>query len=384
MSPTLVATWWADTSGTWRRFERVTVPVDNFTVLNPPGAAVNAATAINSNLLAGNPTYLNDGDYFCSGPINQFKTGSKLRLSAGANLWRNYSSSGATSSSFLQQTNLGSRFNNITIDGSGNIAATTGNGGNMMAFNCDNLTVDGIRATYWTGGRYAMVAGDNHIWQNCVWRGNPASGSGSGGLRFAGGNNFLGQNLNIISGDDVFQNVPAGAVSDPLFNASNSSGGIYQNCVGRSYSARLCVIGLQDSNGNGSTTLGMTVSISNFTFKNISGYGGGTAVNVANHSSTGVISNIKFDNVQADQRLTGSPTLGQPGETYVQREGNTCGNVSNIDFSGATFSLAGVTIYNQRSAKDLTYISAPFGGVTGVTTAKTGAGNLALDPNTLT
>lgn len=384
MAPTNVLNWWVDSSGNWRRFERTQVPVDNFTVLNPPGAAVNAATAINSSLAAGNPTYLNDGDYFCSSALNSFITNSHLRLSAGANLWRNFSSSGATSSSFIRNANLATTISGVTIDGAGNIAATTGNGGNMMGFKCNSLTVDGIRSTYWTGGRYAMVAGNDHIWQNCVWRSAVGATTGAGGLRFAGGNNFLGQNLNIISGDDVFQCVPAGATSDPLFNAFNTTGGIYQNCTGRSYHARLIAVGLQDSNGNGTTTLGMNVFITGMEFKNISGYGGGSAVNVANHSSTGVISNIKFDNVQADQRLCFSATQGQQGETYVQREGTTCGNVSAIDYSGATFGDAGVFIFNQRAAKDLTFISAPFGGVTGVTTAHTSAGNLALDPDTLT
>lgn len=383
MSPTLVANWYVDSSGNWQRYERTQVPVENFNILNPPGAGVNATPIIQASLNAG-PTYLNDGDYFCQGQID-FTSNMHLRLSAGANLWRNYSSSGATTASFLCNANLATTISNVTIDGAGNIAATTGNGGNMMGFNCDGLTVDGIRATYWTGGRYAMVVGDNHVWQNCTWRSAPGATTGAGGLRFAGGNNFLGQNLNIISGDDVFQCVPAGAATDPLFNATSTSGGIYQNCVGRSYHARVIAVGLQDSNGNGTTTLGMNVSITGLEFKNISGYGGGSAVNVANHSSTGTITNIKFDNVQIDQRLTYSATQGQCGETYVQREGSTCGNVDSIDYAGTLFpTRSGVTIYNQRSAKDLTCISAPFGGVTNVTTAHSGSGNLALDPDTLT
>src|SRR5690242_14282760 len=105
--PISVLNWYVDLSGNWQRIERTQVPVDNFTVLNPPSAATNAATAINASISAGNPTYLNDGDYFCSSPLNSFITNSHLRLSAGANIWKTYSASGATSASFMRNANMG-------------------------------------------------------------------------------------------------------------------------------------------------------------------------------------------------------------------------------------------------------------------------------------
>lgn len=333
-----------------------------YTQLTSPGS--NAATTLQNALDSDGKVALMGGDWLCSANI-LFDSDMELYVGPSVNLWRNYSSSGATSSAFLRNRNLNTMISNVIMWGPGNIAAKSGKTGNLLSFACDGFRSDGWQTTYWNGGRHTMIAGDDIHFSNHVWRADTGSTSGSGGLRFSGGDNFLGENLDVISGDDVYQFVPAGAPADPLFNLMDTTNGLYQNCVGQSYSGRLCVVGLQDSNGNGTTTLGMTTSISDNVFLNISGYGGGSAVNVANHSSTGTIDHLTFTNVTVDQSRTLSPTHGQPGEVYVQREGTTCGNVDHIDFGG-------VTILHKRTAKSLLYISAPFGGVTNITSPVAG------------
>lgn len=359
--------------------------LSGFTYVSSAGsnALTTIQTALNTHgTVALRPT--TDGgaaNYDCGGSL-LWDSDMQLYVGEGVNLWRNFDSSNATTSGFLKNRSFSSPLTGCKLFGPGNIAARNNMGGNIISMWANGFISKDWGTSYYL--RHTMIAGDDLHFSNHRWRVDTSVGSGGAGLRFAGGDNFLGEDLDIISGDDVFQCVPAGAANDPLFNVADTLGGMYVNCVGRSQSARVIAVGLQDSNGNGSTTLGMNVKIDGLMFRNIQGYGGGSAINIANHSSTGVLRNIKFDNVLVDQSQTLSSTQGQPGETYVQREGASCGAVSNIDFGGTIFTSDyttgnhGVSVYNKRSAKDLTYISAPFGGVTNVTTAKSHAGNLGL------
>lgn len=367
-----------------------------YTLIGTPGA--DAQLTLQNALDANDKVALvDDGhgvDWDCDASI-LFDSGMELYVDLGVNLWRNFNSTTATSSGFLKNRSFGAPINNVKIWGGGNIAARQDKGGNIISMWANNFTSRGWTTSYYL--RHTMIAGDNIYFGYHHWRVDEGSASGGAGLRFAGGANFVGEYLNIISGDDVFQCVPAGAVNDPLWNVANTTNGLYENCVGRSLSGRVISVGLQDSNTGGDISLGMNVSIDGFMFRNVWGFGGGSSVNVAEHSSTGPITNIKFDNVLVDCRLagvaTGEPNRGQQGETYVQREATagtpTMGIVDKVDYAGTLFAgeyttgNPGVTVYNKRSTKDLTYISNPQGGVTNVTTAHAGVGDLALDPETL-
>lgn len=306
----------------------------------------------------------------------------ELYVGNGVNLWRNFNSGNATSTGFIKNRSWNNPVNDAKLWGPGNIAARNGMGGNILSLWANRLWSSGWKTTYYK--RHTMIAGDDIVMQDHNWRVEPGIQSGGAGLRFAGGHRFLGQRLNIVSGDDVFQIVPAGATNDPLWNISETTDTVYRDCQGMSYSGRVIAVGLQDSNNGANVSLGMNTSILDSLFQRIYGYGGGSAVNIANHSSVGTIQRQYFDEVHIDQRKAGQftvpldPNHGQPGETYVQRENAGCGIVDDIDYAGATGHGSGVFIYNKRAAKDMTYISQPFGGVTDVTTAQAHAGSLSV------
>lgn len=363
-----------------------------YTLIGTPGADAQATlqAALDAN---SKVAIVDDGhgiDWDCDSSIF-FDSNDALYVDLGVNLWRNYNSTTATSSGFLRNRSFAAAVNNVKIWGGGNIAARQDKGGNMLSFWANNFVSKSWTTTYFL--RHTMIAGNNIYFGYHNWRVDSSVGSGGAGLRFAGGDGFVGEYLNVISGDDVYQCVPAGAPTDPLWNVADGTNGIYRHCVGRSQSGRLISVGLQDQNTGGDVSLGMTVAIDNWLFLDVKGFGGGSGVNVAEHSSVGDITNIKFDDVAVDQRDTLDATHGQPGETFAQREATattpTMGIVDNVDFGGTLFAgeyttpRPGVTVYNKRSVKFLTSITAPFGGVTNVTTANAGTGNLALDTETL-
>ena len=310
----------------------VTAVPTGYTRVAAPAAGMDAAPAIQAVLNGGGKVALSAGNYICQRPL-LFDTGSSIWGAPGARLLKGFNSSGATRSAFLQNRTWPARIRDVSITGVGfEVAALPGMGGNLLSFACDRLVTSDWSTGYYTGGRWMMIAGDNIRCTGHKVRGNLVGGSGDGGLRFAGGRGFRGANLDIVSGDDVFQFVPAGAAADPLFNIADTIDCRYDNCVGRSLTARLCVVALQDANNDGSRTLGMRVSVRDCSFNNITGYGGGSAVVVKNASSTGEISNLRFTSVAANQI---DAIAGQPAEVYALNYPGL-GAIRGVNMSGIT------------------------------------------------
>jgi hypothetical protein len=363
----------------------VTPPdLTGYTMLTTPGA--NARTTIQNALDSHGKVGLTDvalggaANWDCTSSL-LLDSNMELYVGNGVNLWRNFNSTAATSSGFIKNRSFSAAIAHNKIWGPGNIAARNGMGGNILSLWANSLLTSGWSTSYYK--RHTMIAGNDIIMQDHVWRVDMAAGSGGAGLRFAGGNNFLGQRLNVVSGDDVFQFVPAGATNDPLWNIANCTSGKYVDCVGRSLTGRVIAVGLQDSNTGGSVALGMHVSCTDLLFQRVQGYGGGSAINVANHSSTGSIQRVYFDAVTVDQRLTQDATHGQPGECFVQVEATsstpTMGPVNDVDFAGSGgHGYSGATVLNKRAAKDLLHITDPQSKVSNVTTPHTAGGSLSL------
>lgn len=310
--------------------------------LAAPGG--DATATIQAALDSHADVYFDAGTFNCNSALF-LNSGNRLWLDQGANIVKNFSDSGngATSSSFIRQRNMKVPINDVKIiglgNGNGNITAASGMTGNMMAVNCNNLVCKNWRTTNWIGGRHSCIVGDNVYYSKINWQAAAGASSGSGGLRFMGGDNFLCEDSQIVSGDDVFQFVPAGAVNDPFFNVQDITNGTYRNCTGRSYDARLCVAGLQDSADDGTTNLGMKIGIHNCRWENVSGFSGRSAFVHQNKSSTGTITGTTTLNVVIDRT---DATLGQAGEIFMNGVAAT-GGVDNID-------LSGVTIIGHRAA----------------------------------
>jgi hypothetical protein len=255
----------------------------------------------------------------------------------------------------------------LNIQGPGKVEANPGMQGNMFGILFDQIYFRSFSADYFMGGRYFMGGGR---WQDVAKikiRPDMKAGTGDGGWRTSHGGGII-QDCDMWSGDDVYQAVPAGAVADPLFNKGDIKDLTYKNSIGRSLHARLMVSGLQAGNeyADGDKSAGMSSGVHGLTFDNIKGFGGGTALNIAQHHSTGGIDHVTCINCVADQRLTYTDTQGQPGEVYALAVAG-CGAVDYLD-------LAGLTILNKRDKKELFYKKGPLGSH--ITGPKQGTGSL--------
>lgn len=281
-----------------------------------------------------------DGTYDLKAPL-LMSDGQQVWGTPRTNVFKAYDSSGATSRSFVCNRNFNARVRDLVFAGGFNVAARPGMGGNIFGLLANNVVMDGVRMTYWTGGRAVMMGGDGIKIRNGTWRCDPAGDSGVGGIRFAGGRDLLVENMDIVSGDDVYQFVPAGVATDPLFNCGDTINGWYRNCKGRSLSARLCIAALQDENNDGSTKVGMNIGIANSGFEAITGFGGGSAIVVKNASSTKGITGLAFRSVSVDQR---DAEAGQPAEVYLLNYAGL-GAINGVDFSGVTVANRRKTLY---------------------------------------
>jgi len=311
----------------------VTDPPAGYTVL---AAGANLQTEVNK----GKPIALK-GDWKVTASLKIPATGAKIWMTKGSRLLRAYNDgTGSTRSSMISNADWTKPIAGLDIQGPGLIEALDGMGGNIFGVWADNIYFRDFGCTQFSGGRYFMGGGKNMDVHVGKIRAVAGEGSGAGGWRVAtGGGRFWG--LDTWSGDDVYQAVPAGNPNDPLWNVPDIDGLTYENCVGKSYTARLMVMGLQDKDSG--TALGMKSGVHNVTFKNVTGYGGGAGVNIANHSSSGSITNITFISSSIDQSQTLNATQGQPGEVFVSRDAGT-GEVNHLDMSG-------LTVINPRPTK---------------------------------
>lgn len=305
-------------------------PYASFHQLEAPakGSTVDAGAVIQKAADSYGEITLGPGDWDVRAKGLLAVSGQHIHLAdANTNLWRAYSSGAGTSAAFIRNRDFTKPIDGLAFTGPGNIAARPDMTGCVFGLKVDNLLNDGWGTTYWKKGRHTQSVGNNHRYLNPKpWRCDPSVTSGSGGLRWGGGDDFHAIGLDIWSGDDVIQVVPAGAGGDPLTNYADSTNVVYEKCVGRSYSSRFMVVGLQTDG-----TVTMKVSINGVVFKDCHGFGGGTGVNIANHApSTGSIQNISFPNSSIDQSLAGD--TGQPADFWVLREDNT-GIVDHIDAS---------------------------------------------------
>ncbi len=284
---------------------------------------VTTFAALQSALAAGQRVRVS-GNLTCTGQL-LFVSGSALYIDAGAAVLKGYSSSGATSSTFLRTQNINSGSykgkavtpsHDVFIGGPGAISSSSSaNGGNMVGIIGDRLALDGFKSTLWNGGRYCVGIGDDWRVRRVDWRGGQLNGSGNGGLRYMGGARFRAIGGYCEAGDDTWQVVQAGAVTDPLFDV-DSSDSVYIDCTGSSSSARFIIAALQsDSVTPG--TVNMAASILGARFINCDGFSGGSAIVAKNTNSSGVIDGFEVIDSSADGSMF-ETTTGQPGALYLE------------------------------------------------------------------
>jgi hypothetical protein len=160
--------------------------------------------------------------------------------------------------------------------------ASTDDDGPGVSIYGDGLKIVGLRGDQLEGG-FVKVLGDDIQLDllRCVV--NLSKGAGSFGIRWLGGKNFKCSNADVYCGDDVFQYVPSTAPADPAFDYPCENG-LFNNCTGRSYTARLMVAG-QGGAQSGGSELQMFGHMKNLGWTGVRGYSGNRGMNLkANRS----------------------------------------------------------------------------------------------------
>jgi hypothetical protein len=290
--------------------------------------------AIDASATTGLPVYVAPGIYLATEPVT-LRSDLTLIFQPGAILRREFAGPDAT----LTQTDWTIKLVNIQLSG-GLIDNPQYNVGPQISIYGDHVSISGMEVFDFYSGDYetkkiggvgiTIVGNDNKLSNLRVV--TSCQTVGAGGIRMAGGNNFLCSNCYVTSGDDALQFVPiAPDRGDPNENVSIADSQ-YVNCIANSAAARACVVFLE----NRSDTDPMTANVTNCGFIGIRGQGGSVGALCSSKAkgskpSTGIVSNIQFIGV--------SLSLGSAakGPTFqVQRDSTSGGPIQQIDFIGCT------------------------------------------------
>jgi hypothetical protein len=169
-------------------------------------------------------------------------------------------------------------YNDISIRGGVLTCAGPEQDGPHMRIYGDRLSIQGLRADDIHGG-FLKVLGDDIQLDSLRCVVNEEKGQGAFGVRWLGGRRFKCSNSDVFCGDDTFQFVPSTHSTDPVFDYPCEDG-LFNNCSGRSYSARLMVAGQGGTQGTQ-----MHGHIKNCGWTGVRGYSGNRGLNIkANRS----------------------------------------------------------------------------------------------------
>jgi hypothetical protein len=170
----------------------------------------------------------------------------------------------------------------IEISGGVLDCATTDDDGPGVSIYGDGTRIVGLRADRIEGG-FLKVLGDDIQLDLLRCLVAESKGQGAFGIRWLGGRRFKCSNADVFCGDDVYQYVPSTAPADPAFDYPCEEG-LFVNCTGRSYSARLMVAG-QGGAQSGGAELQMYGHMRNLGWIGVKGFSGNRGMNLkANRS----------------------------------------------------------------------------------------------------
>ncbi|TIC78768.1 hypothetical protein [Nocardioides sp. GY 10127] len=281
-----------------------------------------------------------------------------------ATLLKDFAAGSGSTEAFIRNRDFASAMTGVRMHGLGRVqGASLSATGKVFCLYADDLVLEGFTVDTWAGGQAFLLAGDR-VSARHLWALNSAATTGCGGIRFVGGDDFKALGCHIESGDDVFQFVPVGLSTDPLYDMTIRRGS-YEQCTGVSSAARLAAAVILDPSDIG----GMTCSIIDSSFRNIKGRAANRGLVVENDDSTGDIDGIQFDSVSVD--LTGATAAAQ--DILVKRDNATyasVGAVKNVDFKRTRVTNpAGTTatVSVVGSCSDITFEKPDMRAATGAT-----------------
>ena len=287
---------------------------------------------INSTAGTGNPAHVGPGVYMADGSVN-LQSDVTLILDPATIIRRNFATSDAT----LGQSDPTTKIVNVRVIG-GQVDNAGTNPGPPISLYGDNISISTMQVLNFypgdkiSGDGITITGNDNKLSGLRVV--TACQTTGAGGIRMAGGNNFLCSNCYVSSGDDALQFVPAAPINGHANENVSITNSQYVNCVGISAAARACAVFLE----NRSTSTAMTANITNCAFIGIRGRGGSVGAICANQGtpdfpSLGSIANIQFIGVS----LALPDTANGPNfQVWRDTKGGAGGPIEQIDFMGCT------------------------------------------------
>jgi hypothetical protein len=296
--------------------------VDARTLGVPSDGKEDATAAIQDALDMHVPITFGPGSYRTTASL-LLDSGADIEIADDAILVKDFAAGTSSMASWVRNRDFGVKADRIRISGHGKLeAASVAATGNLLCLFGDEMELRDFSVTRYSGGKAITIAGDRTRLYNLKVSGSPAK-SGTGGIRYVGGNNFRCFGAQVESGDDCLQLVPSGARSDPLFDQSISDA-FYIGCTGHSSTARPLVAALQAGADAAPGEVFMGASISNSGWTACGGSGVAAALAIQNYSSSGAISNIAITDCVIDM----SSSRARGGEISIRA--STAGLVANV------------------------------------------------------
>ncbi|MGY1642719.1 glycosyl hydrolase family 28-related protein [Geodermatophilus sp. SYSU D00703] len=268
------------------------------------------------------------GTYRCTSSL-LLRSDVQLQLDRRARLVKDWAAPPGMGEAFLRNADFAVKANRVRISGSGTIgAADHSRTGVVLALYGDDVAVRGITIDTFAGGQAVMFGGDRGRFHAVTVR-NSAAEFGTGGIRVIGGQDFLGTDCHVESGDDCLQFVPIGNPdAEPTLYNQSISGGRYVGCTGASSASRFMVAGLEFTGGEPGTT-DMDASVVDCSFVDCHGSGANRGIVIKNTHSSGAIERLAFTDCTVD--MSGAEDASTQ-EIRVQTDPASQGAIRDVTF----------------------------------------------------
>ncbi|WP_369132303.1 glycosyl hydrolase family 28-related protein [Modestobacter sp. I12A-02662] len=227
------------------------------------------------------------GTYRCTAGL-LLPAGTHLQLEPGAVLSKDWAARPGLANAFLRNADFAVRSNGVRITGPGTIGAPDhSRTGVVVALFGDDMALSDFTIDTYAGGQAVMFAGDRGRVDRLRIV-NSAVSTGTGGIRFIGGDDFRATGCHVESGDDCLQFVP---IADPgalLFDMDVRRGS-YVGCTGASSVARFLAAGLEWTKGD---TPAMRASVVDCSFTDCHSSGTARGIVVRNSHSSGAVERL--------------------------------------------------------------------------------------------
>lgn len=275
--------------------------------------------------------YFPAGTYVVSASL-LMDPGTHLHLESGATVMSHKVASSGFGAALIRNRDFAVPVDGFKITGHGTIAQNIGVGakGVVVGLRGNDMVFEDFQIGPYQGGQAWICCGDR-IRVNRLKVSGSALTSGTGGMRFTGGTDFVANGCHVESGDDALQFVPGVPGNTPVPEMANMNiiNSAYIGCTGRSTLGRFIIADLTDGVGG---TMVMTNSIKNCSFIACKGSGKLRAAVIGNESSTGKVDGLSL--IDCHIELTaGSPLIHV---VFLLSVAGT-GGYTNIKFHGCTF-----------------------------------------------